>query len=306
MNPANIQTFLCVANHQSLSVAASMLYLSQPTVSARLQQLEEELGVTLIVRKKGVRTVELTPQGMAFIPLAERWMALEAETKGFARQQYLAPLTIACPDSLNNYLFPELFRRLLQPERNLALRIRTQQSPEIFRLVENREADVGFVFYLSRSSNVRCVPVLSEPMVLLCGGDAALPEGSVSPKELDPRKELYLPWSQDIQIWHDSWWSPSVRPFVYVDNVALLTLYLDEPGTWAFCPASVAEAFSREEKPVTIRPLRDGPPNRVCYMLTERIPKSAAAAAATELFRTELRRFLRERMEQFAVLPEEK
>lgn len=301
MNLSNIQTFLCVANHQSLSEAASMLYLSQPTVSARLQQLEEELGVTLIVRKKGVRTVELTPQGMDFIPLAERWMALEAETAGFAKEQYLLPLTIACPDSLNNYLFPELYRELLQPERNLALRIRTQQSPEIFRLVENREADVGFVFYLSRSGNVRCEPVLSEPMVLLCGRNTELPEGAVSPGQLDPRKELYLPWSQDIQIWHDSWWSPSVRPFVYVDNVALLMLYLDEPGTWAFCPSSVAEAFSKEKRDVCIRPLEDGPPNRICYMLTERLPRSAAAAAAVELFRRELRRFLSERTERFVL-----
>lgn len=304
MNLSNIQTFLSVANHQSLSVAASMLYLSQPTVSARLQQLEEELGVTLIVRKKGVRTVELTPQGLAFVPLAERWMALEAETAGFAKEQYLAPLTIACPDSLNNYLFPELYRRLPRPERNLALRIRTQQSPEIFRLVENREADVGFVFYLSRSSNVRCEPILSEPMVLLCGSDTDLPEGAVSPKQLDPRKELYLPWSQDIQIWHDSWWSPSVRPFVYVDNVALLTIYLDEPGTWAFCPASVADAFAREGRAVAVRPLKDGPPNRICYMLTERVPRSAAAAAAVDLFRRELKTYLSERMEKFALSAE--
>ena len=304
MNLSNIQTFLSVANHQSLSVAASMLYLSQPTVSARLRQLEEELGVTLIVRKKGVRTVELTPQGLAFVPLAERWMALEAETAGFAKEQYLAPLTIACPDSLNNYLFPELYRRLPRPEQNLALRIRTQQSPEIFRLVENREADVGFVFYLSRSSNVRCEPILSEPMVLLCGRDTDLPEGAVSPKQLDPRKELYLPWSQDIQIWHDSWWSPSVRPFVYVDNVALLTIYLDEPGTWAFCPVSVADAFVRESRAVAVRPLKDGPPNRICYMLTERMPRSAAAAAAVDRFRRELKAYLSERMEGFTLSAE--
>ena len=304
MDFKQLRSFVAVADCGSFTRAAEKLYTSQPTVSARLQQLEEELGTTLIVRKKGVRTVELTPQGMAFIPLAERWMALDAETRGFARQEYLAPLTIACPDSLNNYLFPELYRRLLQPDRNLAVRIRTQQSPEIFRLVENREADVGFVFYLSRSSNVRCEPVLSEPMVLLCGSKTILPEGAVSPKDLDPRKELYLPWSQDIQIWHDSWCSPSVRPFVYVDNVALLTVYLDEPGAWAFCPASVAEFFRREGMDVAIRPLVEGPPHRVCYMLTERTPRSAAAAAAVDLFRRELKAFLEERKEEFVVHPE--
>lgn len=292
MNIQNIQTFLCVANHQSLSVAASMLFISQPTVSSRLQQLEEELGTTLIVRKKGVRTVELTPQGVAFIPLAERWMALDAETERFARQQYLLPLTIACPDSLNNYLFPPLYKRLRAPELNLALRIRTQQSPEIFKLVENREAEVGFAFYLSRSNNVRCTPILSEPMVLLCGKNGEWPDGPISPRDLDPRYELYLPWSQDIQIWHDSWWSPSVQPYVQVDNLSLLTIYMEDPKTWAFCPVSAAKAFLREGQPVSIHPLTEGPPNRVCYLLTERAPHSAAAAKAVSVFQEELQAFL--------------
>ena len=41
MNIANIQTFLCVVRNQSISLAAQELYISQPTVSARLRQLEE-------------------------------------------------------------------------------------------------------------------------------------------------------------------------------------------------------------------------------------------------------------------------
>ena len=108
MNLANIETFLCAARHQSLSVAASMLFLSQPTVSSRIQQLEEELGVLLLHRIKGVRSIELTPQGMAFLPLAERWVALDAETKRFAQQSFLTPLSIAGMDSLNVYLLHPL------------------------------------------------------------------------------------------------------------------------------------------------------------------------------------------------------
>ena len=41
MNLSNIETFLCAVRHQSLSVAASALFISQPTVSARIRQLEE-------------------------------------------------------------------------------------------------------------------------------------------------------------------------------------------------------------------------------------------------------------------------
>ena len=167
MNLINIQTFLCVAYNQSLSVAAAQLFISQPTVSTRLQQLEDELGVTLIKRKKGVRNIELTPQGMAFISLAERWVALNSETESFSSQAFLTPFTVATPDSLNIYLFQPFYKQLVSPECALALRIRTQQSPEIFNLIDNHEVDAGFAFHLSRSTNVICKPIFSERMVLL-------------------------------------------------------------------------------------------------------------------------------------------
>ena len=167
MNIANIQTFLCVVRNQSISLAAQELYISQPTVSARLRQLEEELGISLIQRRKGVRSIELTPEGVKFIPLAERWAALNAETAGFAAQSFAVPFTVASPDSLNLYLLQPLLRQLAR-EDGLSLRIRTQQSPEIFSLIDSMEADAGFVFHLSRSVNVVCKPLFSEKTVLLC------------------------------------------------------------------------------------------------------------------------------------------
>ena len=294
MNLANIETFLCVARHQSLSVAASSLYISQPTVSSRIHQLEEELGVMLLHRRKGVRNIELTPEGLSFLPLAERWMALDAETKSFAKQQFVTPLTIAGMDSLNVYLLQPLYKRLAGQERGLALQILAQQSSENFSLVENREADVGFAFHLSRSSSVICKPLLSEPMILLCSAADEWPDRPLSPRELDPHRELFVSWSQDYQLWHDSWWSPSLRPYLQISPTALIAEFMDRPGVWAICPASVAGTFLNNGVPAVARELTDRPPDRVCYMLTDRTPQSAAAAAAVALFQGKLMEYLRD------------
>ena len=292
MNLQNIQTFLCVARSQSLSVASNLLYISQPTVTSRLQQLEEELGTTLIHRKKGVRSIELTPQGLAFIPLAERWIALNAETENFASQQFMIPLTLASIDSLNIHLFQPLFKQLASPECHLSLRVRTQQSPEIFALVESSEADVGFAFHLSRSNNVICKPLFSEKMVLLCSAFGNWPDRPISPEELDPHHELFISWSQDIQLWHDSWWNPSQHPYVHLDNAQLIALYMDDPRCWALCPASVVNTFLQQGKPVTVHELTHTPPNRVCYYLTNRTPKNSAASAGRALFQEKLLAYL--------------
>ena len=302
MNLTNIETFLCVARHQSLSVAANSLYISQPTVSSRIQQLEEELGVTLLHRRKGVRNIELTPQGMAFLPLAERWMALDAETKSFAKQQFVTPLTIAGMDSLNVYLLQPLYKRLAEQDHGLALHILAQKSSENFSLVENREADVGFAFHLSRSSSVLCKPLVSEPMILLCSANGDWPDRPLSPRELDPRRELFVSWSQDYQLWHDSWWSPSLRPYVQVGPTSLIADYMDHPDAWSLCPASVANAFLRSGVPAVVRKLTDQPPDRVCYILTERTPQNTAAAAAVALFREKLMEYLRERTDVVKLL----
>lgn len=57
-----LRYFLAVAREQSVSRAAAVLNLTQPTLSTQLRALEEELGCTLFVR--GSRKITLTEEGM--------------------------------------------------------------------------------------------------------------------------------------------------------------------------------------------------------------------------------------------------
>ena len=58
MNLRNTEIFCDIATHRSFSKAATVRQISQPAVSQALQQLEEDLGVTLIDRSQ--RPIELT------------------------------------------------------------------------------------------------------------------------------------------------------------------------------------------------------------------------------------------------------
>ena len=60
MKQIDIETFLTLNKTGSLTKAAETLYVSQPTVSHRLKDLEEELGISLLMRGKGQRRIELT------------------------------------------------------------------------------------------------------------------------------------------------------------------------------------------------------------------------------------------------------
>lgn len=53
----------------NISAAASRIYTSQPGISKKLKELEEELGVRLFVRH-GKSLIELTPAGRQIVPRA--------------------------------------------------------------------------------------------------------------------------------------------------------------------------------------------------------------------------------------------
>lgn len=69
-----LRYFLKVAQEESITRAAELLHITQPTLSRQLAQLEEELGVRLLDR--GGRKISLTEQGLLLRRRAEEIVAL--------------------------------------------------------------------------------------------------------------------------------------------------------------------------------------------------------------------------------------
>ncbi|MFA9419036.1 MAG: LysR family transcriptional regulator [Gammaproteobacteria bacterium] len=77
MQISQINAFLAVAELQSFSLAAERLHITQPAVSKRIRQLEDDMKTSLFDRigKKSI----LTPSGQSLLPHAER-ILLELKT----------------------------------------------------------------------------------------------------------------------------------------------------------------------------------------------------------------------------------
>lgn len=71
MNHDEIITFLEIIQQGSITKAATNLYISQGTASARIQSLEQQLGISLFYRQQGIRNITLTPQGEQFLKIAK-------------------------------------------------------------------------------------------------------------------------------------------------------------------------------------------------------------------------------------------
>ena len=79
MEIRELRYFLAIAREQSISKAAESLYMTQPSLSRQMQNLEKELGKQLFVR--GSKKIELTEAGFLLQKRAEEMLALYEKTQ---------------------------------------------------------------------------------------------------------------------------------------------------------------------------------------------------------------------------------
>jgi DNA-binding transcriptional LysR family regulator len=145
MEIGRLEAFVQVATLLSFSKAAKALYLTQPTVTARIQGLERELGEPLFERMG--RTIRLTDAGESFLPHAQR--ALQAVKEGqdaidTLRNVERGTLSIGTAPTIGTYVLPEILQRFAKEYPGVEVSIRTGRSEEVMSMVLADEVQVGF------------------------------------------------------------------------------------------------------------------------------------------------------------------
>ena len=272
MNLLNVRTFLYIVRYQSISSAAEAMYTSQPTISSRLSQLEEELGIVLVKRQRGHRTIELTEKGQDFIPIAEHWLSLDRQTMQFCREEGQESIAIAAPASYQEHVVPQIVHHLMRLESPPKIRLLTASSAKVYAMVTDQEANAGLASRLIVSDSTVAFPVFTTEYVLLLPAETPLPEGLIHPDQLDPRYEVSVTsWTGETRRWHDTYWNPYIAPYLQVDNNHMTHNYLTDPRCWAICPAAIAfSIYHQKMNQLTIRRLAVDPPKHHCYLVISR------------------------------------
>ena len=269
MNQADIETFLMLVKTRNITKTAESLYVSQPTVSHRLKLLEEELGVPLLIRKKGYKKVELTPKGEEFVVIAQRWLSLMKETMLLKTAGEEMHLSVASTDTLNSCIFKDLYRSILHDTNlNLKLNISTHYSYEIYELLEKNTVDVGFVYHHLHYKNIISEPVLREKMYVVQEWESAIRKDQINVEELDPDNEVAFVWENNYQIWHEQMISKGKRNSLEVDIYSLFSEFLRDKGRWAIAPVTVVNRLQTEQK-VFVSEIanKKKPPERITYII---------------------------------------
>ena len=144
MELLQLEYFRAIATYGSMSQAARMLFVSQPTLSVTMTRLEESLGFSLFIRQKGKLT--LTPAGLRFLECAERILedldttvsAIRADTSGVEE-------SIRVVSSLND-LLDKVMENHYSDLRHLHIYERYCDNEQISKYVAEKLADWGIVY----------------------------------------------------------------------------------------------------------------------------------------------------------------
>ena len=139
-----LEYFCAVCRYHSITRAANELYVSQPTISVALRDLENEFHIRLF--HHGKNRISLTQEGEAFYRKAEHLLGftqeMYTEFSGLNHVKY--PLKIGIPPMLSTIFFPMLLDEYRKVS-DIPVELHECGSIRACELVENEELDVALV-----------------------------------------------------------------------------------------------------------------------------------------------------------------
>ena len=138
MDEKDLLIFLTLADTGNLTRTAEKLYLSQPTLSKRLQNMEADLGAALFLRSK--QGVTLTPAGEAareVIQRTARELNTLREQLQMRKDTICGTLRIEVSIDYSKYRLPQVLAAYTAQCPDVTLRVSTNHSRDCLRTLQD-------------------------------------------------------------------------------------------------------------------------------------------------------------------------
>ena len=137
-----LNTLVVVADAGSLSAAAPRLFRSQSAISDQVRKLEQQCGVSLLVRAK--TGTSLTPAGERLVVHAQKLLALsDAAWREMQGAQLTGDLRLAITDYFRPHALPIIIRRIREQFPQLRLHVGIRKSAWIEQEANAASFDIG-------------------------------------------------------------------------------------------------------------------------------------------------------------------
>lgn len=162
-----LETFVSVVKHKSFSKAATELYLTQPTISNHIQNLENELSTTLLDRKS--KNITLTHSGEIIYKYAVELLNMRAQAKANVMDKLdtiQGKIDINVSSIPQQYILPYIIKDFTKEYPRVSFSVNNKSSKDIVDdIVEGRE-NFGIVGAKYSSRILKYIDFYEDELVL--------------------------------------------------------------------------------------------------------------------------------------------
>lgn len=166
INLKQLEAFVTTAEYSSFTKAAEALYLTQSTVSAHINSMEQILGVRLIQRGSR-RRVQLTTEGRQAYDMAKEILNRCQSLQNLGNTIEQCQLAVGASSVPSQYLVPELMSGFLSMNPDSRYMLQRGDSEKIHRLMKQGDVRIGFVGAAQDRENYNYHVVAGDRLVLI-------------------------------------------------------------------------------------------------------------------------------------------
>lgn len=249
MDVGQLKAFLEVNRSRHFGRAANNLFISQSAVSARIKQLEDELGLRLFTRDRN--NIELTAAGKKFLLYSENIL----NTWNRARQEIAIPegidilLSIAALPSVWDIFLGDWLSWTHKNNKATALQADMMPTDSIMRNLLDGTIDLGFVFDPPKTPQLLVKELIPVPLVMISS------QHSIKAEEAVKKNYIYVDWGTSFAMSHARQY-PDAPPPILRAGVGRIALgFINQCGGSAYLP----EAMIKDQLGSTLYKVDDAP-----------------------------------------------
>ena len=183
MNTRHAQLVLAVVREGSFTAAAKSLFITQPTLSHQIRQIEEQLGSPIFIRSK--TAIELTSAGHVYVQAARRILQIETqmnEALGALSGTSEGILRLGLPAQRADELLPQVLADFYALYPNVRIEALTARQQELERMLLGGELHMALLSGEADNPQLEYQLIASDEVVLLASKKTELaqriPSGS--------------------------------------------------------------------------------------------------------------------------------
>lgn len=172
MNIRDIEYIIAVAEQGSFSGAAVRCHVSQPSLSAQIKKVEDQLGLKIFERTK--RSVRLSLYGESFISHARRILSEVERMKSEAREQinpFTGSVSLGAIATVAPYFFPRILLPLKKQAPHLNIMLRESVTGILLKDLLEEKTDIALLSLPTDGNAFESVSLFDDPFFLAVAKD---------------------------------------------------------------------------------------------------------------------------------------